>query len=343
MAAHACLDRAAGTMSVVGMITSLSSPRNASVSISGLSKSPARVSTPRAAIFSGVGEMPTMFALPPTRALSSRTVAEPRWPLAPLTPMFIVSSPPVIDRVMPCCVGCADVLCALQEHVPVLCPRPRREVVEGHVRELAAERCAIDRVADTVEPLVHLCAVLAHALADDIQRDLEIGERTTGDTREDGDDVVTRELVARDVEALACEAAWFLKDANRDGPDVRDGDLRELSCRGERHGIDALRELLLAEIEVLHEKDGGQDSGAYADLRDVLFDRVLALEVRNARLAIGGADRGEDEMHACGLGRVRGGDALSRLGLRASFERRRHREERGRSFERLRELGRVCA
>src|SRR5258708_1706890 len=70
---------------------------------------------------------------------------------------------------------------------------------------LAAERCAIDREADTVEPLVHLGAVLTHALADDVQRDLEIDERATGDTREDGEDVVARELVAPEVEALAAK------------------------------------------------------------------------------------------------------------------------------------------
>src|SRR5271166_6459099 len=70
-------------------------------------------------------------------------------------------------------------------------------------------------------------------------------------------------------------------------------------------GIDALRELLFAEMEVLHEIDGRQDRGAYADLGDVLFDLVLAVEVRDARLSIGGAGRGEDEMYACGLGRLR--------------------------------------
>jgi hypothetical protein len=64
------------------------------------------------------------------------------------------------------------------------------------VGELTAERCAIDRGADTVELLVHLGAVLTHALADDVQRGLEIGERATGDTREYGKDVVARELVA---------------------------------------------------------------------------------------------------------------------------------------------------
>src|SRR5271157_4514501 len=69
-------------------------------------------------------------------------------------------------------------------------------------------------------------------------------------------------------------------------------------------GIDALRELLFAEMEVLHEIDGRQDRGAYADLGDVLFDLVLAVEVRDARLSIGGAGRGEDEMYACGLGRL---------------------------------------
>ena len=94
------------------------------------------------------------------------------------------------------CVECADALCALEERVPILRLRPRLEVVEGDVGKLTAERCAIDRVADTVEPFVHLGGVLTHALADDVQRDLEIGERATGDTREDGDDVVARELVA---------------------------------------------------------------------------------------------------------------------------------------------------
>jgi len=41
-------------------------------------------------------------------------------------------------------------------------------------------------------------------------------------------------------------------------------------------------------------------------------------------------------MHTCCLGRVSGGNTLSCLGVRTS-ERRRHREERGRSFECLRD------
>ena len=85
--------------------------------------------------------------------------------------------------------------------------------MEGDVGELAAKRCAIDGVADPVEPLVHLAGLPTHALADDVQRDLEIGERATGDTREDGEDVVARELVAPEVKALACEAAWVLEKA----------------------------------------------------------------------------------------------------------------------------------
>ena len=101
----------------------------------------------------------------------------------------------------------------MEERVPILCLRPRLEVVKGDVGELTTERCAIDRVADTVEPLVHLGAVLTHAFADDVQRDLEIGERAADDTREDGEDVVARELVAPEVKALACEAAWVLEKA----------------------------------------------------------------------------------------------------------------------------------
>ena len=232
-------------------------------------------------------------------------------------------------------------LCALEKRIPILCLRPRREVVEGNVGELAAKRCAIDREADAIEPLVHLGAVLSHALADDVQWDVEIGEGAPGDSREDRDDVVARELVASEVEALACEAAWLLEDANGDGPDVGDGELREFSRRWERHRVDALRELLLSEIEVLHEEGGREDRGAYAELSDVLFDLVLAVEVRNTGLSIRVGDRGEDEMYASGLGRVCGGDALSRFRLGASLEWRRHREEGGRSFERLHKSGRV--
>src|SRR5258706_7045760 len=149
----------------------------------------------------------------------------------------------------------------LEERVPILRLRPRLEVVEGNVGELTAERCAIDRVADTVEPLVHLGGVLTHALADDVQRDLQIGERATGDPREDGDDVVARELVAPEVEALAFEAAWVLEEANGDGADVRDGDLRELPRRRERRGVDAFRELLFPEIKGPHEVDGPEAPG----------------------------------------------------------------------------------
>src|SRR5260370_22282940 len=87
------------------------------------------------------------------------------------------------------------------------------------------------------------------------------------------------------VEAVDCEAVWDLEEANGDGPDIRNGDLRELSRRRERRGVDAIRELLFAEVEVLHEIDGRQDRGAYADLGDVLFDLVLAVEVRVCRLA----------------------------------------------------------
>src|SRR6267154_846407 len=113
----------------------------------------------------------------------------------------------------------ADVLCTLEKRAPILCLRPRFEVVKGDVGELTTECCAIDRVADTVEPLVHLGTLLTHALADKIQRNLEIGERAASDTREYGHDLVAREVVACKVEALADEAAWILFESNGDGPD----------------------------------------------------------------------------------------------------------------------------
>jgi hypothetical protein len=182
--------------------------------------------------------------------------------------------------------------------------------VKGDIGELAAERCTIDREADTVEPLIHRDAVLADALADNVQRDLKIGEGATTDTGEDGEDVVARKLIAPEVEALACESAWVFEKANGYGSDVRKGDLREPSRRRERRGVDALSELLFAEMEIFHEIDRGQDRGVYADLGDVLLDLVLAIEVRNARLPVGGTGRTEDKMYACGLRRVCGGDAL---------------------------------
>jgi len=118
----------------------------------------------------------------------------------------------------------AVVLCAFEKRIPVLRLRQRLEVVKGDVGELTAERRAIEREADTVEPLVHLDAVFTHALTDDVERDLEIGERTTGDTREYSENIVARKFVAPEVEALACKAARILEETNGDGPDVRDGD-----------------------------------------------------------------------------------------------------------------------
>jgi len=87
---------------------------------------------------------------------------------------------------------------------------------------------------------------------------------------------------------------------------------------------------------VLHEGNGRENRCADADFGDVLLDVILAVEMRSARLSVGGADRSENEMRARGLGRVGGCNTLSCLGVCAA-RRRRHREERGRSFEGLRE------
>ena len=195
------------------------------------------------------------------------------------------------------------------------------------------ERGAIYHKTDAVEPFVHPGGILAHALADDIERDLVIGKGAAGDARENGEGVIPRQFVAREVAALAPAATGVLEDANGDRPDVRDGNLRERPCLRERRRVDPFSELLFREIEVLHEGNGCENRCADAELGDVLFDLVLALEVRSARLSVGGADGSEDEMHACCLG-CGGGNTLSCLGVRTS-KRRRHREERGRSFERL--------
>src|SRR5260370_2745203 len=225
-------------------------------------------------------------------------------------------------------------LCALQKRIPILRLRPRLEVVEGDVGELTAERGASRRNTDAVDPFVDRNGMLADALADDIERDLVIAKGAAGAVREDGQGVIPREFVAREVEALAGEATGLLEDADGERANVRDSNLRERPCRRKRRGVDPFSELLFHEKKVLHEGNGRENRRADADLGYVLFHLVLAVEVRNARLPVGGADGSEDEMHAGCLRRGGGGNTLSCLGVRASG-RHRHREERGRSFERL--------
>src|SRR5258707_13295986 len=58
---------------------------------------------------------------------------------------------------------------------PILSFGPRLEILEGYVGKFTAKRGAIDRKTYALEPFVHLDAVLAHALAHDIERALEIG------------------------------------------------------------------------------------------------------------------------------------------------------------------------
>src|SRR5262249_1312583 len=135
--------------------------------------------------------------------------------------------------------------------------------------------------------------IRAHALADDRERDLVIGKGAAGDARENGEGFIARELIAREVEALAREATGVLEDTNGDRPDVRDGNLRERPCRREPRRVDPFGELLFREIEVLHEGNGRENRCADADFGDVLFDLVLAFEVRNARPSVGGADGSE--------------------------------------------------
>lgn len=53
------------------------------------------------------------------------------------------------------------------EPVPVLRLRPAFKVEEGVVGEFAPERRAIERVADTIEPSVHLHHLFAHPLPDE--------------------------------------------------------------------------------------------------------------------------------------------------------------------------------
>src|SRR6266403_577852 len=206
--------------------------------------------------------------------------------------------------------------------MPILHLRPGLEVVEINVGKFTAKRSEIHRKTDAVEPFVHLDRILAHRLADDIEWDLIVRKRAAGDSRENGHRVIPRELVACEVEALAGEATGVLEDMNGNRPDVCDGNLREGSGRRECRRVNPFSELLFYEIEVLHEGNGRENRCADADFGDVLLDLVLAVEVRNTRLSVGGADGSEDEMHARCLGRVGGGNTLSRLGVRPARRRR---------------------
>src|ERR1700722_13561743 len=60
---------------------------------------------------------------------------------------------------------------------PILSFSPGLEVLESDVGKFTAKRGAIHRKANALEPFVHLDDVLAHALADDIERDLKIRKR----------------------------------------------------------------------------------------------------------------------------------------------------------------------
>jgi hypothetical protein len=102
--------------------------------------------------------------------------------------------------------------------------------VEGDVGEFTAERRAIHRKTDAVGPCIHPDRILAHALADHIERELVIvamGKGAADDARENGQGVIPRELVAREVEALPRKVTGVLEHANGDRPDVCDGNLRE--------------------------------------------------------------------------------------------------------------------
>src|ERR1700689_1774849 len=97
---------------------------------------------------------------------------------------------------------------------PILSFGPRLEVLESDVGKFTAKRGAIYRKAYTLEPFVHLDGVLAHALADDIERDLKIRKRVADDARENAHGLVPGEFIAREIETLAGEAGGLLQDAN---------------------------------------------------------------------------------------------------------------------------------
>jgi hypothetical protein len=85
-------------------------------------------------------------------------------------------------------------------------------------REIHGRARAIHHKTDAVEPFVHPGGILAHALTDDIERDRVLGKGAAGDARENGEGVIPRQFVAREVEALVRAATGVLEDANGDRP-----------------------------------------------------------------------------------------------------------------------------
>src|SRR3954453_24259311 len=108
-----------------------------------------------------------------------------------------------------------------RESTPILGLRPRLKAVESDIGKFTAERGAIHRKTGARKPFVHLDSILAHALADDIERDLEIAKRAPDDAREYGYGVISREFVAREFETFAGESSGIFQNANGDCPDVR--------------------------------------------------------------------------------------------------------------------------
>src|SRR5260221_12408059 len=109
---------------------------------------------------------------------------------------------------------------------PIRSSSPMLEVVECNVGKFTAKPRAIHRKTDAVEPFVHLDGILAHALTDNLERDLIIGKVAADDPRENAHGVITSELVAREVETLPGESSGVLEDANGDCPDIWNSNLR---------------------------------------------------------------------------------------------------------------------
>ena len=102
-----------------------------------------------------------------------------------------------------------------QNRIPILRHRPRLEVAEGDVARLTVEGGAIHRIPDTPS------SPMRWRMTSSGSWSLATGRPLTRERN--GDDVIPRKLVAREVEAPARAAAGVFEDANGDRPDVHDG------------------------------------------------------------------------------------------------------------------------
>ena len=138
---------------------------------------------------------------------------------------------------------------------------------------------------------------------------------------ERGGDLLARQLVARDLDLSAGHARRVQQRRGGCRADVVDGDhlQRHPGCQGSTQDDHAVLGLGGKEaVEVLHEERGPHERRLQAQGGDALLHAALALEVGDARVALGAPDRSVHDVRDADVARRLGDQASpARLALRA--------------------------